>query len=151
MPLDTDRFLTVFTQTPMLEFVPGRALRDWRDGDRAAALGHVYVLENQPKLHFTENALLGAVRGGHAGAVAWLLARRRDLGLEVNRAMLDAAVLGGHADVLKLLMKESSLRSSPSAVGEAANRGHVEVVDIIATRESRVGDDYKRIAMLKHA
>lgn len=154
MPLDVDRFMIVFEQTPMLEFVPGRALRDWRDGDLAAALGHVYILESQPKLRFTPNVLMGAVKGGHAGAVQWLLKRKQELDLDISgnaRAMLDAAVLGGHADVLRLLMKElSGVRCSPSAVGEAAIRGHVEVVDIIATRESRVGDDYKRIAMLKH-
>lgn len=149
MPLTTDLFFRVFEQLPILEFVSGRALKEWRDGDLAAALGHVYILENQPRLGFTENALLRAVRGGHTSAVQWLLRNKREL-CAVNRTMLDAAVLGGHADVLKLLIKETSQRCSPSAVGEAAARGYVEVVDIISTSESRIGDDYKRIAMLKH-
>ena len=75
MPLDTARFLFVFEQMPVLEFVPGRPLKDWRDGDLAAALGHTYVLENQPALEFTNAALHGAVAGGHTAAVRWLLAR----------------------------------------------------------------------------
>lgn len=150
MPLDVGRFMFVFEQMPVLEFVPGRPLKDWRDGDLAATLGHTYVLENQPALKFTDAALRGAVAGGHIDAVRWLLARRRDLGLTVDRTMLDAAVLGEHLEILKMLLGVTGLRCSPSAVSEAAARGYVEVVDLIVARECKIGDEYKKVAMLKH-
>jgi hypothetical protein len=150
MPLDTARFLFVFEQMPVLEFVPGRPLKEWRDGDLAASLGHTYVMENQPALEFTDAALRGAVAGGHVASVRWLLARRRELGLAVDRAMLDAAVLGEHLEILKMLLDVTGLRCSPSAVSEAAARGYVEIVDIIVARECKIGDEYKKVAMLKH-
>lgn len=150
MPLDAGHFMLVWTQTPLLEFVPGRALRDWRDGDRAAAMGHLHVLENQPALEFTDDALRGAVAGGHIDAVRWLLARRRELGLVLDRAMLDTAVLGDHLNILRMLLDVTSLRCSPSALSEAAARGYVEMVDLIVARECKIGDEYKKVALLKH-
>ena len=64
--------------------------------------------------------------------------------------MLDAAVRGEHLEILKMLLDVTSLRCSPSAVSEAAARGYVEVVDLIVARECKIGDEYKKVAMLKH-
>jgi hypothetical protein len=64
--------------------------------------------------------------------------------------MLDAAVLGEHLEILKMLLDVTGLRCSPSAVSEAAARGYVEIVDIIVARECKIGDEYKKVAMLKH-
>ncbi|EQC34165.1 hypothetical protein SDRG_08373 [Saprolegnia diclina VS20] len=133
-------------------FSRGKAAAQWCDGDLAAALGHVYLLEHLPALLLTPVAMEAAAANGHLAVVQWVHWNRPETrsscailyAAENNHLhvvswlhahaytdalAIDAAAAAGHLDMVQWLHVHGSPRGcSVRAMDQAAEKGHLEVL-----------------------
>src|SRR6476469_3561592 len=152
MALDKDVFFIVFSQMPVLDFVPGIPLKYWRDGDLAAKLGYKYVIEHNDKLSFIgDRAPIIAMQHGHKEVVKLLIER----GHYCHRLVLDAAIERGDVELVRYIHEQCpELTFAPGSIARAADFGHIEVVDYISdcifTGSYRFDLEYKRNTFMQY-
>ncbi|KDO33188.1 hypothetical protein SPRG_02000 [Saprolegnia parasitica CBS 223.65] len=134
-------------------FSRGKAAAQWRDGNLAAALGHVYLLEHLPALLLTPAAMEAAAANGHLAVVQWIHSNRPETrspcamlcAAENNHLhivswlhahaypdalAMDAAAAAGHLEVVQWLhaVVRSPRSCSVRAMDQAAEKGHLDVL-----------------------
>lgn len=116
----------------------GRAFKDWIDGDMAAKLGYLYIIQNNPRLIFTAKSLTNAIRHGHYDIVEWLYKNKRIRFDYVLNTAIDT-------DDLKMveLVSEISKDFSVYMIDTAASKNNVELVKWLVQRTiERCGLNY---------
>ncbi|OQR94495.1 hypothetical protein ACHHYP_20058 [Achlya hypogyna] len=104
-------------------FAQGTALARWTDGDLAAALGHLYVLQHSPCLRFTAGAMDAAAANGHLAVVQWLMAHRPE---DRSPHAMAAAAENNQLAVVAWLHAQGL--GSRAAMDGAAGRGHLAML-----------------------
>lgn len=112
----------------IVSFQDGRAYKDWTDGDKAAELGHEFLIKERlkdKKLILTENAIDLAVKNRHNSVVMFLLQNYKGTHKALNYAvrnedmkMFDILERTGHLGTEECVAYAASTKLSLSTIKE---------------------------------